>query len=58
VFKTKTVTSLPPAVLRYCPFALAVSAMQGSVLLPVDSAGRMLELLLTLEKMWATTEPK
>jgi Cft2 family RNA processing exonuclease len=35
-----------------------VLCVQGSVLLPVDSAGRMLELLLTLEKMWATTEPR
>jgi Cft2 family RNA processing exonuclease len=37
---------------------LLLLLLQGSVLLPVDSAGRMLELLLTLEKMWATTEPK
>lgn len=37
---------------------LGVLRRQGSVLLPVDSAGRMLELLLTLEKMWATTEPR
>lgn len=37
---------------------MSSAVVQGNVLLPVDTAGRMFELLLVLDKMWLTTDPK